>query len=388
MNIIIFMPSLSGGGPKRLGSDFSLYLGERHNVTIVLMEDSIMYPYKGNIVVLGKDSLKRFPIRGLRFIANIIKFRKIVKDHNPDLVLSFQEPPSFLNIIVRYSLFKKQYRSIVSVQLAMSHGESEMNAPQRFITKILVKVLYRMADVLIACSQGVKDDLVDHYGISPLQISVVYNPVNTERVGEASEEKVDHPWFRMDTPIIANVGRLAVQKNQIDLLKAFALVRKERACRLVIIGEGPLLNDLTILAKSLGIIEDVLFTGFEKNPFKYLANSTLFAFSSIYEGYGLAIIEAMTVGCPVISTDCIAGPREILAPDLSPHLKVTTVRQERYGLLVPVHDVNALAHGIKELLESKELREKYSQAGKLRARDFDIQRIAGKYLDCVSYQSQ
>lgn len=387
LNVLIFMPSLSGGGPKRLGSDFSLCLAERHKVTIVLMEDSILYPYRGNLVILGQDSLKRFPIKGLRFLVNIVRFRKLVKEYNPDFVLTFQDPPTFINTIVRHTFLKKAYRSVASVQLAMSQGEHGMSLSERFITRVFVRILYRMADVLIACSEGVKNDLVRHYGLDPGQVAVVLNPINIQRVVEASKEEVDHPWFREDVPIITNVGRLAVQKNQIDLLQAFSIVRKERICKLVIIGEGPLLHDLMDAAERLRIRDDVLFTGFEKNPFKYVARSTLFAFSSIYEGYGLAITEALAVGCPVVSTDCVAGPREILAPDLSSHYRVTCLVQEKYGLLVPERNPVALAEGIRRLLEDGELRKRYSAAGMERARDFDIGFIADRYLNSPSSEN-
>jgi glycosyltransferase involved in cell wall biosynthesis len=377
------MPSLSGGGPKRLGSDFSLYLGEHNKVTIVLMEESIMYPYKGNIVVLGKDSLDRLPVRGLRFFVNILKFRKLVKQLNPHIVLSFQEPPSFLNVIVRHSFLKKRYQSIVSVVLAMSYGELETQPLERIITRFFVKFLYKMADVLVACSQGVKEDLINNYGIKPDQITVIYNPVNTKRARVASKEKIDHPWFSEDIPIIVNVGRLAIQKNQADLLRAFALVRQERDCRLVLIGEGPLREDLTVLAQNLGIIGDTLFLGFQENPFKYMTKSTLFAFSSIYEGFSLAVIEAMAVGCPVVSTDCIAGPREVLAPDLAHNYQINIVVEGKYGLLVPVNNIDALAEGIIRLIKNKDMREKYSQAGITRAYDFDIPQIVKKYINDV-----
>jgi len=163
----------------------------------------------------------------------------------------------------------------------------------------------------------------------------------------------------------------------------FAVAKKEIPCRLVLIGDGGLKAALFDLAKKLCIEEDVLFLGFQDNPFKYVAHSSLFVFSSLYEGFGNAILEAMAVGCPVVSYDCVAGPREILAPDTDPVQHTHSQEEGKYGVLIPVGDISGLSKIIVTLLGNSQLRKKYSELGLKRVLEFGIDGMIQKYLDVI-----
>ena len=103
-------------------------------------------------------------------------------------------------------------------------------------------------------------------------------------------------------------------------------------------GEGELLLDLQNLAKELNIADKVIFTGYIKNPHNVLQYSEMFVFSSLFEGLGNVLLEALAFNMPIISTDCIAGPREILAPETSLDKKICDIEYAEYGILVPVLD--------------------------------------------------
>ncbi len=124
------------------------------------------------------------------------------------------------------------------------------------------------------------------------------------------------------------VGRLALQKDFITLIEAFRRVRAERPCRLVILGEGPMRGELEGRVRALGLTAHVSLPGWAENPYAFMARAALFVLSSRHEGFGNVLVEALACGCPAVSTDCPAGPAEIL---------------EDPTLLAPVGDPEALA---------------------------------------------
>ena len=170
--------------------------------------------------------------------------------------------------------------------------------------------------------------------------------------------------------MILAAGRLHVSKDFPTLLRAFSLVRKEIPSRLVILGEGEKRKELEDLAQELGIRKDHDLPGFVENPYKYMKHATVFVLSSQWEGFGNVLVEAMACGCPVISTDCPSGPREIL-------------RDGEYGVLVPPKDSEKLAQGILRVLENQDLRRELSEKGKKRALDFTVDRAVEEYVKLV-----
>jgi glycosyltransferase involved in cell wall biosynthesis len=135
------------------------------------------------------------------------------------------------------------------------------------------------------------------------------------------------------------LGRLARVKDYPTLIRAFAQLRAERACRLLILGRGRQRDRLLQLATRLGVGEDVDLPGFFDNPYASLRRASLLAVSSLREGGPIVLIEALAQGIPVVSTDCPIGPREIL-------------QDGRYGRLVPPGDPAALAAAMRETLDN------------------------------------
>jgi glycosyltransferase involved in cell wall biosynthesis len=133
------------------------------------------------------------------------------------------------------------------------------------------------------------------------------------------------------------VGRLTAQKAFDVLIQAFARVRKTRLARLLILGEGEERSALEAMIRQFGLAQDIGLPGFVPNPYPYMAHAALFVLSSEFEGLPTVLVEAMSVGTPVIATDCPSGPREILMDG-------------RHGQLVPMGDPIALADAIETTL--------------------------------------
>ena len=163
-------------------------------------------------------------------------------------------------------------------------------------------------------------------GLSEDRIAVIYNPREIDGNALALP---DHPWFSDGgPPIVLGAGWLIQQKDFRSLIDAVHRVRDNRSCRLMILGQGPMRDDLERHAATLGMENAVSLPGWVDNPYDFMAHAALFVLSSRFEGLPGVLIEALACGCPSVSTDCPGGSREIL---------------EDPDLLAPVGDPEALA---------------------------------------------
>ena len=231
---------------------------------------------------------------------------------------------------------------------------------------LLIKVFYNKADSIIAVSKHVGDDLVKNSRINKKLIHIINNPIDIDRINYLSNEDMAEEFFNEDAPIILSVGRLSKEKGFEYLLKAFSLLKERSNARLVILGEGKEEANLKKLSKELGIDKQVLFLGFKDNPYKYMKRSTIFVFPSLYESFGIAMVEAMSCGVPVIATKSYVGIEDI-------------IEHEKTGLLLPVADENALAESMFRLLNDEELRRFLSMEAKKKVENFSIEKITKKY---------
>jgi len=168
---------------------------------------------------------------------------------------------------------------------------------------------------------------------------VVYSAVITPDLLSKAREDAGHAWLRKGhPPVILGVGRLTEQKDFETLLNAFAILRKKMEARLIILGEGEQRPELETVIRRLDIEKDVDLHGYVENPYSFMRQSKAFVLSSKWEGSPSVVIQALACNCPVISTDCPGGVREILADGA-------------YGDLVPVGDVVAMAAAIGKVLE-------------------------------------
>ena len=165
------------------------------------------------------------------------------------------------------------------------------------------------------------------------------------------------------------------EKNQLLLIQAFFIL-KSLPCKLLIVGAGVMEEVLKQKVKDLGLMDKIIFCGFDKNPFKYVNRSDCFVLSSDVEGFPNVLIEALACGKPVISTDCSSGPRELLAPatDLH-HRAINTYEIGEYGILTPVKDVISLANAMKKMYEDAGLRNQFESKAAERAGQFDVDEI-------------
>ncbi|CRI64607.1 Glycosyl transferase group 1 [Thiocapsa sp. KS1] len=238
---------------------------------------------------------------------------------------------------------------------------------ERWVQRTSMGRLYPFADQVIVTSAGVADDMASYTGLARERIRVVPSPVVPASLFTEALARPDHPWLgRSDAPLILGAGELCGRKDFETLLRAFARVRAQRPCRLMILGQGRARERLLALAAELGVADDVALPGFVPEPYAFMAHADLFAFTSRWEGLGFVIIEALAVGTPVVATDCPSGPREIL-------------QDGRIGPLVPVGDAAALAAAMMQTLDAPPPEALLRDA----ARPYEIEASTDAYLDAM-----
>ena len=360
--VIFFIPTLeAGGAEKNVVNLLSGINRAKYEVALLVCKR------RGQFL---KDIPQSVPIFELGSLNSVVVFFKVIaffRRQKPDLFISNLSRFNAINLLA--VLVSGSASRIIVVEhtqvslLPVTAKSFFHRIAAYFIFPGLARFLYKTAGCVIAVSGGVAQDLEMMLG-SDIKVQVVYNPVVSENILEAAKEHVTHIWFdKKKIPVALSLGRLVKAKNHALLLEAIALVLKRNKVNLVVLGQGQEQEDLKQLALKLGIQDNVDFVGFEDNPFKYMAHADVFVNSSMREGFGNSIVEAMALGLPVISTDC-SGPAEII---------------KDVGILVPSADAGALADAITKVLDDESFRKVMAKKGLYRASDFLVQTSVKNY---------
>lgn len=231
---------------------------------------------------------------------------------------------------------------------------------------------YPRAEAMIAPSTGVGEDLRQHAGVTAEQLHVVPNPIVNAAFERLAAEPLDDPWLDAAAPsVILGAGTLAPRKDFATLLRAFARLRAERPCRLVILGEGRERARLEALAGELGVGADVRLPGYVTNPYPWMRRADVFALTSRREGSGAVLVEALACGTPVVATDCPSGPAE-------------TLQRGTVGPLVAMGDDAGLAGALARMLDAPPAEAVLKAA----VNPFRAHVAAGRYLAAMGLTAQ
>lgn len=208
------------------------------------------------------------------------------------------------------------------------------------IIHLLARWYFPKAHQIVTVSERSADDLAAELHLRREDIKVILNPVVSPEILRRAKEPIDCAWYReSETPLIVAVGRLSAAKDYPTLLRAANIVKNRRSVRLLVLGDGEDRKPLEALAAELGFDPEEVFPGFVENPYAFLSRASVYVLSSISEALPLALIEAMACGAPVVATDCVSGPSEIL----------------KGGALAPLVEVknpDALARAIETTLDT------------------------------------
>jgi glycosyltransferase involved in cell wall biosynthesis len=410
--VMFIIPHLGSGGAERVVVNLCNGLAD-HERIVLIFENVIKHNVDARIISLNSPASQSLFKKLLNFPIRYFKIRKIKKEIDPDFVISLLEPANLFNVLTKLS----SQKTILSFRSNYTATLQEDPFFGKGITRIILKILYTLAfktiynraDLMVAISRDVAEDLIKNYGINSDKIKVIYNPYPIDEIRQLAEEPLEAHEQIFKHPVLITAGRLTKPKGQWYLLRVFkALKEKHKDLKLVILGEGELKDYLVKLSEELGLKTyvwdrdalsesfDVYFLGFQKNPFKFIARSKLFVFPSLWEGFPNALVESMACGVCVVSSDCRSGPREILAPNTDFNYKTQKPEFAEYGVLMPVFEIkykNAeeplgekeimWVETIDKLLEDEGLRKHYSEKAKQRAEDFGIEKIVQEWKEIL-----
>jgi glycosyltransferase involved in cell wall biosynthesis len=357
-HIALFLPSLHGGGLERimvsLANAFAAY-----GLAVDLVVGHADGPYRDRV----SRRVNVMDLKKRRLLSCLPGLALYLRRNVPTVLLS---TPNQANVVAILASKAARAGTRVVVREASTLSLAAKNARNRrgHLRPFYTSLFYRLADQIVAISEGVADDLVVCTGIDRSRISVIYNPIELFEVLSEAAQPLDDPWFQAgEPPVVLGAGRLTKAKDFPTLIRAFARLRLRHEIRLVILGEGEDRPRLEALIRELEIERDVALPGFVRNPFAYMARARVFALSSAWEGFGNALLEALACGTPVVSTNCSSGPAEILD-------------NGAYGILVPVGNHVALADALAQALASPPDRSRNQE----RITAFSRRRIVEQYF--------
>lgn len=353
LRIAVFIYCLRGGGAQQrtimLANGFA-ERGHAVDLVVVSVDESHGVRLHPGVRVVTLDHgwrhvfewvNRRINVRGLFTAGATPVLARYLRTERPDVLLS---GASHVNLVAAFAhRFSKTGIPLVLRASNFPSGNLHWWPPLGQLVRRALRrtlgVVYPWADHIIAVSNGVAADVRRLTGLPADRVTTIYSPVVGPEMSRLASEPVEHAWANDSRiPLVLAAGRLTIQKDYPTLLRAFARVRAAREAHLVILGEGRQRAKLEKLVRELGLDADVALPGRVDNPFAWMSKAAVFVLSSAWEGLPGVLIEALACGCPVVSTDCPSGPREIL-------------EDGALGPLVPVRDDAALAAAILAVLD-------------------------------------
>lgn len=356
--LIIVLPGIDIGGAQRFCLNFCTYLNK------------INYDYKVIFLRKAKNSEFRdeFITKKIKFIEFNKKkawfaFRNLyneLKKNGDCTVLSTVGNIDFICSLV--SLF------LPKVKLIIRKANVIFDNQKTLMTRFKIWFEGKRCTKFVSLTQEMQEDYIQ-YGIDPKKMIVINNMVDLNYIENKENEKLDTSFKKNKKKIIITSARFVPEKRYDVLLNAFYELRKIRNdVSLIILGNGPLFDTIKDSVPE-EYKNDIIFYGFQNNPYYFMRQSDLFVLTSDFEGFPNVIIEAFSCGLPVIATDAKTGPKEI-------------IKEGKNGYIVPRGDFQMLAKKIDDLLSSGEL-EKYKKCAKASVNQYSIEKISNEYINLL-----
>lgn len=358
--IAILLPDLRGGGAERVMIDLAREFARLgHTVEFVLMRAA------GDFLPDVRRDFAVFDLATSRTHRVAGPLAHYLRDRKPDVVIANMWPLTSVAVIGK-ALSRQPCSLLLVEHNTLTRQYASWGRLHNLFLSATMATTHRFADRIAAVSEGSAIDMAGLARLPSDRVTVLHNPIPQKPMpGPEARAMADTLWACPPGQRILTVGSLKAQKNHPLLLRAFAAMSRPDA-RLMLLGQGGNEVALQTLASDLGIADRVIFSGFHPDPSPFYATADLFVLSSDYEGLPTVLIEALSFGVPVVSTDCPSGPAEIL-------------QGGRFGRLVPVGDAAALACAMEDALAAPVNRAALLQ----RAADFAPEIAARKYLNLM-----
>ncbi len=358
--IAFFISGLRPGGIGRVIANLSSGFVERGIQVDILVTRNIEAYYEDIHPDVNLINLKTG-----RVIKSMIPLVSYLKQNQPYTFISAND---YVNLV---AIWAWKLSGVSAKMVATVHVDrTNIKIPRTFknrLFRFLVCKTYTKAEHIVAVSSGVAENVSKLFEVPLHVVKVINNPIFDDRIAIKAKERYAHEWLiNKKCPVIIAVGRLTRQKDFPTLMRAFKNLLVHRSAKLIILGDGEEKADLLCLSARLGLEDALHFAGFVDNPYSYISRADVLAVSSIYEGFGNVIVEAMALGTTVVSTDCPSGPAEILG-------------NGKYGYLVPVGNSDTMAEAISKAIDTPINVDLLKQ----RAADYSVSNITNAYLNMI-----
>lgn len=330
MNVLMIIDSLGiGGAEVSLRTLTRAMADDGHDVVVLVIRDEVVLQLddRVRVEVLSYRRSRWLPTT----LLNAVRLRRSIQELEDELG-PFGLKVAHLTLSHRLAGIAR----IEGVKYCIHEDISESNLGERsginrFLRILRVRRLYSGKDIVVV-SEGVRQSLECFPGLKPASVSIIYNAIDVEAIEKLSAEANPYSGQRY----IIHVGRMALREKRHDvLLDAFSKLQHDY--RLIMVGDGPDRSRIESQIRQMGLDEKVVLTGFLKNPYPVIRDAAVLVLSSDYEGFGVVLAEALSLGTAVVSTDCRSGPSEIMKSALS-------------GYLVDTGDADALSDKIEQAI--------------------------------------
>jgi N-acetylgalactosamine-N,N'-diacetylbacillosaminyl-diphospho-undecaprenol 4-alpha-N-acetylgalactosaminyltransferase len=369
--IALFTPVLGYGGAEKVVSLLTFELTKYFDVTLILIYNIVELPISKDVkVILLSKQGETFKTSKFDHFSDyfkfIFKYQKVLKTENIDVVISFMLRQNAMTGIAK--MFNPKLKSIISERCFPSKRYLNTKASS-FISKTMIPLLYNRNDKLFSNSIHINQDLKNNFNVK-IDMNVIYNPtvISNEEYTATEYNRLLNERFNVVT-----VGRLIPVKNQKHILESLSLL-PENFC-LDVYGDGELLEELKQFSGNRNLNNRVDFKGNVQNIQTRINSSHCFVLSSLTEGFPNVILEAMSVGLPVIASNCMSGPLELLNENDPVEIEKGTFYKAKYGILINVNDIEGLVNAIKFLQENNQQRINYGNLGYMRSKDYSTDKI-------------
>lgn len=355
--------AFSGGGAERAHAALSDYfVAQGIEVHNAIVQDVITYDFSGELLNLGKlknrsngvfNKLKRFRV-----------LRNYIKKHEFDYVIDFRMRRKPLQDL----LIAKVVYTVPSIFSVRSSFIDWYMPSQTWLTRMI----YAKSYGIVSINNKMKAYIEKRHGLK--NVLNIYNPVHFDYIANRLREgKQDEPYEY----VLAAGSMHDNNVKQFDkLIDAYSVsVLPKNKIKLVILGEGILKENLQEYAYELGIGDMVVFKGFERNPYVFMAEALFFVMSSKFEGTPNVLLESLACGTPVVSFDCFTGPSEI-------------IDDKQNGLLIEDQNIQKLTEGLNLMFEEKQLYANCKKNTRASIAKFSLENIGRDWMEFLKIEQK